>query len=264
MSSKRKEKVEVEASLSLEDALAKITAIVEGLRTGALSLRRGNQGVTLSPEGLLETEIKAKVKGKKQSLEISLEWEAQTDGVLKVHQADGEPDGEAGAQGPTDEAALDANDADGDDTASVPEVTLNAEDAPTQDDLDDLGDLDADADGAPDVDVDDGDPDPDPKASDEAASADVTEQGVSDQQLRTLLETLSRNALRDKAQQLGLPGRSSWTKAQLVEGIASTAPAETLFTRDELYAWATEQDIDGRSRMGKEELLAAIVGRPSS
>jgi hypothetical protein len=41
------------------------------------------------------------------------------------------------------------------------------------------------------------------------------------------------------------------------EGVVSERPLETM-TRDELYELARERDIPGRSRMKKDELLAAV------
>ena len=46
-------------------------------------------------------------------------------------------------------------------------------------------------------------------------------------------------------------------RAERVEGVVSERPLDTL-TRDELYELARERDIHGRSKMKKDELVAAL------
>ena len=63
----------------------------------------------------------------------------------------------------------------------------------------------------------------------------------------------TKDMLMTRAQDLDIEGRSSMTKDELL--------ALENKTKDELYEMAQERDIDGRSDMTKDELVAALTDR---
>lgn len=69
----------------------------------------------------------------------------------------------------------------------------------------------------------------------------------------------TKQELYEQAQELDIDGRSKMNKEELAEAVNDTGIGELQEqTRDELYERAQELDIDGRSKMNKEELAQAI------
>lgn len=78
----------------------------------------------------------------------------------------------------------------------------------------------------------------------------------------------TKQMLQDRASDLGIEGRSSMTKDELLDaisdatdengrGIGSQASLEAM-TKGDLMQMARERDVDGRSNMTKDELVAAL------
>jgi hypothetical protein len=78
----------------------------------------------------------------------------------------------------------------------------------------------------------------------------------------------TKDMLNERAQDLGIEGRSSMSKDELLQAIdaatdsngrgkGSVAALQDK-TRDELYEMAQEREIDGRSEMSKDELIQAL------
>ena len=69
----------------------------------------------------------------------------------------------------------------------------------------------------------------------------------------------TKQELYERAQELDIDGRSKMNKEELAEAVNDAGIDELQEqTRDELYERAQELDIDGRSKMNKEELTRAI------
>ena len=69
----------------------------------------------------------------------------------------------------------------------------------------------------------------------------------------------TKQELYERAQELDIDGRSKMNKEELAEAVNDAGIGELQEqTRDELYERAQELDIDGRSKMNKEELARAI------
>lgn len=72
------------------------------------------------------------------------------------------------------------------------------------------------------------------------------------------LDTLSRDALYEKAQAADIEGRSLMGKDELVIALSADVDVDGLFTHQELYDAARWASISGRSTMDKVELLKAL------
>jgi hypothetical protein len=68
----------------------------------------------------------------------------------------------------------------------------------------------------------------------------------------------SKAAVYEQAKELDIEGRSRMSKEELRYAISKHEQIETEASRDELYEKAQELDIDGRSQMNKKELKQAI------
>lgn len=73
--SKEKVKLKFENTLPREEAVAYFQAIVDSLKSGALSFTQGMESVELSPADTVEIEVKASRKGTSEKVSFELEWD---------------------------------------------------------------------------------------------------------------------------------------------------------------------------------------------
>jgi amphi-Trp domain-containing protein len=69
-----KTKVDYEMRTTLDEAIAKLEGLIEGLKAKQLVLRNHTEVVELRPPSVVSLSVKAKQKGARQSIEIHLEW----------------------------------------------------------------------------------------------------------------------------------------------------------------------------------------------
>jgi amphi-Trp domain-containing protein len=77
-------RIEFNALLSREEAVAYFESIVDGLRRGSLRLNQGTNEVTLAPTAQLEVSVEARVKDGKERLIFDLSWRTQGETSLQI------------------------------------------------------------------------------------------------------------------------------------------------------------------------------------
>ncbi|MEY4545956.1 MAG: Amphi-Trp domain [Pseudomonadota bacterium] len=73
----KKKKLQYKELRSLDSAIEQLQALVDGLRTGALSLERGELQLQLKPGAVLDFALCAERDGVQERFELSLEWRRQ-------------------------------------------------------------------------------------------------------------------------------------------------------------------------------------------
>lgn len=73
MKASRRE-LKVEGAVELPHVIAYLERLVEGLRSGAVEVSRGEEHVVLGPRGILGFSLSAQEKGKRQRLSLELSW----------------------------------------------------------------------------------------------------------------------------------------------------------------------------------------------
>ena len=76
-----KGKIKFENKLPRQEAVAYFEAIVESLKTGALSLTQGDDIVELAPGAMVSIEVKASKKGSKEKIAFELEWDTEEESL---------------------------------------------------------------------------------------------------------------------------------------------------------------------------------------
>lgn len=66
--------LKVEGAVELPHVIAYLEQLVEGLRSGAAVVRRGEEQVVLGPRGIVGFSLAAVEKGKRQRLSLELSW----------------------------------------------------------------------------------------------------------------------------------------------------------------------------------------------
>lgn len=66
--------VKFENTLPFAEAVSYFEAIVAGLKKGSISVRHGDQDVTLTPSTSVEVEVKAARKKKKEGITFKMSW----------------------------------------------------------------------------------------------------------------------------------------------------------------------------------------------
>ena len=69
-----KSKVDYEIQTTLDEAVSKLEGLVAGLKSRQVILRNRTDAVELHPASLVSWALKAKQKGKRESIEIHLDW----------------------------------------------------------------------------------------------------------------------------------------------------------------------------------------------
>lgn len=86
MSKKEKEEVNLKGKVELQKLVAYWEDLVSCLKAGTVCIQNGEHAVALSPEGLVDVEIKASKKSDKESLLIEVSWrkEGEVDKALDL------------------------------------------------------------------------------------------------------------------------------------------------------------------------------------
>jgi amphi-Trp domain-containing protein len=66
--------IKIEGKLELRLIIDYFSRIIEGLRTGKISIKKGQDIMTLNPEGLIEIQVEAKQKKDEEKYELKLKW----------------------------------------------------------------------------------------------------------------------------------------------------------------------------------------------
>jgi amphi-Trp domain-containing protein len=69
-----KNKLEYEIQTTLEDGIAKLESLINGLKKREVILRNRTEAVDLHPPSVISMAVKAKQKGSKETIEIELAW----------------------------------------------------------------------------------------------------------------------------------------------------------------------------------------------
>ncbi|MEY2929687.1 MAG: Amphi-Trp domain, partial [Pseudomonadota bacterium] len=73
----KKNKLQYKELRSLDSTIEQLQELVDGLRTGTLSLERGGQQLQLKPGAVLDFAVCAEREGVQERFELSLEWRRQ-------------------------------------------------------------------------------------------------------------------------------------------------------------------------------------------
>ncbi|MBN1150209.1 amphi-Trp domain-containing protein [candidate division WOR-3 bacterium] len=68
-----------ESLLDNESIIKHLATLTEGFKKGELVFKRGKEEILLKPEGLINLEIKSKVKDGKSKLTVKFSWKKNTD-----------------------------------------------------------------------------------------------------------------------------------------------------------------------------------------
>ena len=69
-----KSKVDYEIQTTLDEAVSKLEGLVAGLKSRQVILRNRTEALELHPASVVTLAVKAKQKGSRESIEISLDW----------------------------------------------------------------------------------------------------------------------------------------------------------------------------------------------
>jgi len=67
--------IKIEGKLELKLIIDYFSRIIEGLRAGKINIKKGQDIMTLNPEGLIEIQVEAKQKKGEEKYELKLKWE---------------------------------------------------------------------------------------------------------------------------------------------------------------------------------------------
>lgn len=70
----KKQKIKFAEQQALDTCIRQLEALLEGLKSGTLSLSQGGQKLWLRPGGAVDIELRAEQSGDRESLEIALGW----------------------------------------------------------------------------------------------------------------------------------------------------------------------------------------------
>jgi len=79
-----KKEVKFTNSMAVEETVAYLEAIVAGIKKKSVSLKQGDQQVTLAPTGEVEVEVRAVHKKKKEAITIELSWRIEAPNELLI------------------------------------------------------------------------------------------------------------------------------------------------------------------------------------
>jgi amphi-Trp domain-containing protein len=70
----KKQKIELSEQQTLDTCIRQLEALLEGLKSGTLSMSQGGQKLWLRPGGAVDIQLRAEQSGDRESLEIQLGW----------------------------------------------------------------------------------------------------------------------------------------------------------------------------------------------
>lgn len=77
-------KLSFESELPADEALNYLSSLVRGIQGGKVTLRQGDDTLTLQPEGNIEVKVKAAHKGRKEKIEVELSWRLPAEEELEI------------------------------------------------------------------------------------------------------------------------------------------------------------------------------------
>ncbi len=81
---KAKGKIKFESTMQRQEAVTYFRALVDGLETGHLHFKQGEESLELDPSGPVAIELKASVKGDRQKVSFELEWRTSSEGPFNI------------------------------------------------------------------------------------------------------------------------------------------------------------------------------------
>jgi amphi-Trp domain-containing protein len=71
----KKQKIKLNEQQNLDTCVRQLESLLEGLKSGTLSLSQGGEKLWLRPGGAVDIALSAEQSGERESLEIRLEWQ---------------------------------------------------------------------------------------------------------------------------------------------------------------------------------------------
>lgn len=87
----KKQKIKFSEQQELDTCIRQLEGLLEGLKSGTLSLSQGGQKLWLRPGGAVDIELRAEQSGDRESLEIQLGWRRASLHVVTRHLEDTPP-----------------------------------------------------------------------------------------------------------------------------------------------------------------------------
>ena len=87
----KKQKIKFTEQQALDTCIRQLEGLLEGLKSGTLSLSQGGQKLWLRPGGAVDIELRAEQSGERESLEISLGWRRASLHVVSRRPEDAPP-----------------------------------------------------------------------------------------------------------------------------------------------------------------------------
>ena len=100
----KKQKFEYSEQQALDTCIRQLEGLLEGLKSGTLSLSQGEDKLWLRPGGAVDIELRAEQAGDRESLKIELAWRRASLSVVTRRPDDAPPKTVRGWQMPKSEA----------------------------------------------------------------------------------------------------------------------------------------------------------------
>lgn len=72
-----KEKLKIEGMISRNQAISRLEELLESLRNGAIQFQFGDESLALTPQDVMDLELKASKKKKEEKISLVLSWQCQ-------------------------------------------------------------------------------------------------------------------------------------------------------------------------------------------
>ena len=77
-------KLTFESRLAADEAFNYLSALIRGIQGGSVTLRQGDETLSLAPGGEVDIKVKAAHKGRKEKLEVELSWRLSEEQELEI------------------------------------------------------------------------------------------------------------------------------------------------------------------------------------
>ena len=77
-------KVKFESNMTTDEALNYLVSLIRGIKDGKVTLRQGEETITLEPSKNMDVKVKASVKDAKEKVAFELAWRSDSDEELEI------------------------------------------------------------------------------------------------------------------------------------------------------------------------------------